>query len=190
MFMRKTNAIHSFQTFENFLEYFYDLYHSRPVLEYFYDLYHSQPEMMNFIFSNKVDHVDSSWNTTEIQAVDIWDKANVIVNSVAHEEREVLSQKLTRKNHECDILSKQLFDKSQMVKILTDRVSNLEDENWYRLEVVSLEGLLDEKLRATRQMEEIYEKENNDKITWLERVIEEREDDIENWKEDLGNAKA
>ena len=166
-----------------------------PFLENLCELYDTQPEMMNFIFFKNVDHVEgyeTVGKTTEAEQLNILNKANVTLHAVAHE-RDVLHQKLTRKNHECDLLSKQIFDKSQQVKILNDRVKNLEDENKYRLEVVRLEGLLEEKLETIRQMKESNEsndKDNNDKITWLELLIEEREKDIDNWKEDHGNAKA
>ena len=63
---------------------------------------------------------------------------------------------------ECDALKKQLFEKQQQLKIANDRVSQVEDTNAYRREVVRLENVLQD-----------YEKKNGELREELEKVKEE-----------------
>ena len=93
------------------------------------------------------------------------------------EEKEVIKFKLTKKNQECDILGKRLFDMTQELKIALDRTRQLEDNNKYRDEVLRLEEPLEGKTEMIEDMKE-EAKNSNSKIAWLEKLIEENDNEI------------
>ena len=59
---------------------------------------------------------------------------------------------------ECGRLQKQLFEKQQELKVANNRISQLEDFNSYRKEVVRLEGILDQTERETEHLNAELEK--------------------------------
>ena len=71
-------------------------------------------------------------------------KGSVIVND-KNEDIQSMSLKLIRKNHECDLLGRQLFNMNQQIKIQTDRINQLESNNTYRSQVFELENILAKK---------------------------------------------
>ena len=56
----------------------------------------------------------------------------------------LLSIKLADKNRECDLLGKRMFEMTQEMKITTDRMKQLEENN-YQTRVVILEEVVEEK---------------------------------------------
>ena len=78
----------------------------------------------------------------EVEETDV--KASVTVND-NDEDIQSMSLKLIRKNHECDLLGRQLFNMNQQIKIQTDRINQLESSNTYRSQVVELENILAER---------------------------------------------
>ena len=169
-------------------------------LENIYCLYHSQPVLMNYILFNIIDpEVIPEEVKIGHSAVD--NTVEVVVSEEERsEETSVLGKQMQgnnvplpvpleeyQRNKECDLLSKQLFEKSQRIKVLTDRVQQLENNNEYRKAVVRLEEILVDKDSEIKNLEETIAcgtRDNITKVTWFERIVEENENEIENLKED------
>ena len=59
---------------------------------------------------------------------------------------------------ECESLRKQLFEKQQQLKLANDRISQIENTNAYRSEVVRLEDILHESERESADLKKELEK--------------------------------
>ena len=94
------------------------------------------------------------------------------------EENEALTRKLTMKEHECDLLNKQLFEVNRQMKIAGDRIKQLEDDNQYRKEVVKLEKALQIKEDFIRDLQEEFRRCATDKADLsvrLKTICEDKE---------------
>lgn len=97
---------------------------------------------MNYMFFNKVDpeasteeEADRTAGSTLVCTEEdtVISEENIEKSEDENDEFEgnnvtMLSMDLMRKNNECNLLSKQLFEKSQLLKVLQDRVHQLENE--------------------------------------------------------------
>ena len=168
-------------------------------LENVYRLYQTQPVLMNYVFFNTIDTVTEG-DDEETEPVNVAHEVHVAEERKMEEPEGVdrefegdnasLLVKLKQKNHECDLLSKHLFEKTNSLKILTDRVHQLENENEYRVQVVRLEELVEEKEREYKRLQESVAGELQDKNmknAWLGKVIEENQNTIECMKEQNSN---
>ena len=131
----------------------------------------------------------SADNNTEVESEARIDPENVVVDKAETEETLVASKsrcgvdevenivekvpelstqeryKMLMLTAECESLRKQLFEKQQQLKLANDRISQTEDTNAYRREVIRLEDILHENERESADLKKELEKVKDENRT-------------------------